>query len=194
MKALFLSGHVSLNMEPEGIRIRQGEKSRVISPPYLPYDTIVIQNAHGYVSFHALRILTSLKVSIALLDFQGRLMGQMAPYDRRTGALEMKQFLAASDRKKRLAIAKRIAIEGYKRRGMNPAFSEAKTIPELMRMEAVTADAYWNSWKIKLGQAWPEHDFDRRQNPMYSSRVRAVNRVNAVLNYSYALLDSACRT
>ena len=57
MKTLFLTGPVSLSMVTEGLKIREGDVSRVVSPPYLPYDAIVVQNAFGYVSWAALRIL-----------------------------------------------------------------------------------------------------------------------------------------
>ena len=50
MKTLFLTGPVSLSMVTEGLKIREGDESRVVSPPYLPYDAIVLQNAFGYVS------------------------------------------------------------------------------------------------------------------------------------------------
>jgi CRISPR/Cas system-associated endonuclease Cas1 len=194
MQTLFLTENVSLSMVQDGLKIKNGESTQIVSPPYIPWDLIVIQNGFGYISLAAMRILLSLRISISMLDYQGRLMGHMAPYDRRVGGLEIRQFQAASDPKKRLAIAKMIAIRGYRRRGMNPAVSSAATIPELMSMEANIAVAYWNNWKSRLDHAWPQNDFDSRVNPRYRSRKRAVTKTNAILNYSYALLQSACRT
>jgi len=194
MQTLFLTEQVAVSMVTDGLKIRNGEHTQVISPPYIPWDAIVIQNSFGYISFAAMRILLSLRVSIVMLDYQGRLMGHLAPYDRRFGGLEMRQFNASNDHKRRLSIAKSIATLGYRRRRMNPPFHEATTLPELVQMESRTADSYWNMWKVRLSSRWPEHDFDGRNHPRYRTRTRAVTRVNAILNYSYALLESACRT
>src|SRR5205809_3817011 len=194
MQTLFLTENVSLSTVQDGLKIKNGESTQIVSPPYIPWDAIVIQNGFGYVSFAAMRILLSLRVSIVMLDYQGNLMGHMAPYDLRFGGLEMRQFQAASNPKKRLAIAKSIVIRGYRRRGMSPPFSKADNLFDLMQLESRTADAYWNVWKTRLDRAWPQNDFDGRNHPRYRTRLRAVTKVNAVLNYSYSLLQSACRT
>ena len=194
MQTLFLTEDVSLSMVTDGLKIKDGERTQIVSPPYIPWDAIVIQNGFGYISFAAMRILLSLRVSIVMLDYQGDLMGHMAPYNRRFGGLQMRQFQASANPKRRLAIAKSIAIRGYHRRGMHPPFSEMDNLPELVQLESRTADAYWGKWKDRLAEQWPEHDFDGRNHPRYRTRIRAVTRVNAVLNYSYALLQTACRT
>ncbi len=194
MQTLFLTENVAVSMTKDGLKIRNGKETQTIAPPYIPWDAIVIQNGFGYISFAAMRILLSLRVSIVMLDYQGRLMGHLAPYDRRFGGLEMRQFQAANDHKKRLSIAKSIVTRGYRRRGMNPPFSKAETIAELMQLESMTADEYWNIWRARLDEKWPGHDFDGRNHPRYRTRLRAVNLVNATLNYSYALLQSSCRT
>src|SRR3989441_627770 len=194
MKALFLTGPVSLSMVTEGLKIREGNESRVVSPPYLPYDAIVVQNAFGYVSWAALRILLSLRISVVMLDYQGSVLGHMSPYARRDGDLRARQLRASDDPKKRLSIARRIVQRGYRRRGSYVNVGAASTIKELMRLEAEGAERHWARWKQRLASVWPDHDFDGRENPRYRARFRAVTRTNAVLNYSYALLEGACRT
>src|SRR5439155_1876542 len=72
--------------------------------------------------------------------------------------------------------------------------SAASTIKELMKLESLSAESYWARWKSRLASVWPEHDFDGRENPRYRAHFRAVTRTNAILNYSYSLLESACRT
>src|SRR5436189_2696709 len=101
MKTLFLEGNASLSMVSDGLKIKEGVSVRVISPPYLPWDAVVIQNAFGYVSFAALRILLSMRVSVSMLDYQGRVLGHMSPYARRSGDLRVRQLRAASDPGKR---------------------------------------------------------------------------------------------
>jgi CRISPR/Cas system-associated endonuclease Cas1 len=181
-------------MVADGLKVKTDSGATVTSPPYLPYDTVVIQNAYGYASFAALRILLSQRVSIALLDWQGHLLGHIAPYAPRRGDRWMLQLKAASDPKKRLAIAKGIVSKGYRRRGMNPPVASVGTIRELVYLESRIAESYWNAWRKRLTEAWPQNDFDGRVHPRYPIRRRAVTRVNCVLNYSYALLESACRT
>src|SRR5439155_23132482 len=67
-------------------------------------------------------------------------------------------------------------------------------IRSLLRIESGAAETYWARWKARRSAAWPQHDFDGRGNPRYRANFRAVTKVNAVLNYSYAILESACRT
>src|SRR5437667_2935037 len=133
MQTLFLTETVSLSMVQDGLKIKNREQTQIVAPPYIPWDAIIIQNGFGYVSFAAMRILLSLRVSIAMLDYQGNLMGHMAPYNRRFGGLEMRQFQAAANPGKRLSIAKSIAIKGYRRRGMHPPFSKMDNLSELVQ-------------------------------------------------------------
>jgi CRISPR/Cas system-associated endonuclease Cas1 len=181
-------------MVQDGLKIKNGESTQIVSPPYIPWDAIVIQNGFGYISFPAMRILLSLRVSIAMLDYQGSILGHMSPYNRRAGELRLKQMRASDDPKKCLAIAKKIVRRGYNRRGMTINVNKANDIQELLNLESEAAETYWARWKTRLNIAWPQHDFDGRGNPRYRANFRAVTKVNAVLNYSYAILESACRT
>jgi CRISPR/Cas system-associated endonuclease Cas1 len=194
MQTLFLTENVSLSMVTDGLKIRNGNEYKIVSPPYIPWDAIVIQNGFGYISFPAMRILLSLRVSIAMLDYQGSILGHMSPYNRRAGELRLKQMRASDDPKKCLAIAKKIVRRGYNRRGMTINVNKANDIQELLNLESEAAETYWARWKTRLNIAWPQHDFDGRGNPRYRANFRAVTKVNAVLNYSYAILESACRT
>ncbi len=194
MRTLYLSDHVSVSISDLKIRIQNGSDRREWNPLEFPYDAILIERGFGYVSFAALRVLLSLGVSVALLNYQGQILGHMAPYSRRSGDVQTRQYRAVNDPARRLRIAKSVATKGYRRRGLSPPFSLAGTLPELVRMESRAADGYWAGWSERLKSAWPDHDFDGRDNPRYHTRIRASTRVNAALNYSYALLESACRT
>jgi CRISPR-associated protein Cas1 len=181
-------------MVTDGLKIRNGERTQTISPPYIPWDAVIIQNGFGYISFPAMRILLSLRVSIVMLDYQGSVLGHMSPYNRRAGELRLKQLRASDDLKKSLSIAKKIVRRGYNRRGMQIDVNKANDVRELLKIESEAAERYWGRWKTRLTAAWPEHDFEGRGNPRYRANFRAVTKVNAVLNYSYAVLESACRT
>jgi CRISPR-associated protein Cas1 len=194
MQTLFLTENVSLSMVQDGLKIKNGESTQIVSPPYIPWDAIVIQNGFGYISFPAIRILLSLRVSIAMLDYQGSVLGHMSPYNRRAGEQRLKQLRASDDPEKCLAIAKKIVRRGYNRRGISVNVNKANDVRELLNLESAAAEAYWARWKARLAAGWPQHDFDGRGNPRYRANFRAVTKVNAVLNYSYAILESACRT
>jgi CRISPR-associated protein Cas1 len=183
-----------MSMVPDGLKVANRGESNVTPPPYLPFDHVVIQRANGYLSLPALNALMGQKISVSLLDWQGKLLGQFVPYARKSGDLWMRQFRAAENPKKRLALAKAIVAEGYKRRGMSPDVRHAASLVELRHAEANAAFAYWVRWKARLAEVWPKHDFDSRVRPDYHARFRAVNQVNAVLNYAYSLLEATART
>ena len=195
MRSLYLTGYpTKLSIGPDGLRITNGKETTATAPPYFPYDQVVIQRADGYVSLRALRVLMEQKVSIALLDYRGMLRGHFVPYARRgDGGLWLRQLTVASDPKKRLAIAKRIVSEAYERRSTPFDGSRARTVAELVSMEARIGNANWLRWAERLSERWPRHDFKGRSRPDYPTNLRAVSRVNAVLNYGYSLLEAAAR-
>lgn len=195
MKTLFLTGYpTKLSVGREGLTIASGKETNTTSPPYFPYDQVVIQRADGYISLKALRILMEQRVGIAVLDWRGILRGQFVPYARRgDGGLWLRQLSASMNPAKRLKIAQRIAIDGGKRRGLSPDYSRARSVAELVQRESRATDAYWRRWTVRLSERWPRHDFKGRSRPDYPTNLRAVSRVNAVLNYGYSLLEAAAR-
>jgi CRISPR/Cas system-associated endonuclease Cas1 len=198
MKTLYLEGApTTIRKNKNGLVFVSPSLPRdiVALPPYLPYDHVILQRARGYVSLDALRSLMAQRISVSVLDFRGNLIGQMHPGERKTGDLWLRQFRAASDPKKRLSIAKRIAIESYARKGVPPgAFGTPRSVPELMQAEARISDRYWTAWRARLSDIWPAHDFTARGRPDYDAHLRAVSAVNAALNYGLSLLEAMART
>jgi hypothetical protein len=45
MQTLFLTENVPLSMVQEGLKIKTAEATKIVSPPYIPWDAIVIQKA-----------------------------------------------------------------------------------------------------------------------------------------------------
>ncbi len=194
MRALYLTGNPTiLGVGQGGLRIREGMDERTILPPYLGCDLIVVQRARGYASWQALRVLLEAKLSVAFLDWRGRLIGQLVPYAGRTGDLHLRQLKAAASPPKRLAIARAIASEAYRRKGIEDGLAHARTLKDLMHLEAHVTQEYWAAWSERLSTIWPAHDFKGRARPDYTTNARALSRVNAVLNYAYSLLEAACR-
>jgi CRISPR-associated endonuclease Cas1 len=79
---------------------------------------------------------------------------------------------------------------------------KAETMDAIRMMEAQGASAYWSVWR-GLPICFPKNDlrrvpvhwrtFDTRKSPLSGSQRLAVNPVNAILNYLYALLESEAR-
>src|SRR2546428_10663624 len=157
MRSLYLTGYpTKLSVGPDGLRITNGKETTATAPPYFPYDQVVIQRADGYVSLRALRILMEQKVSIALLDYRGMLRGHFVPYARRgDGGLWLHQLRAATDPRQRFTIAKKIVAEAYARRGASFDCSKARTVAELVNLEARAGDSHWVRWAERLSERWP---------------------------------------
>src|SRR5207249_4585927 len=105
----------------------------------------------------------------------------------------LRQLGAVSNPKKRLAIAKKIESEAYERRGAPFNGSQARTSPDLVRLESRAGDSHWARWTERLAERWPTHDFKGRRRPDYPTNLRAVSRVNAVLNYAFSIIEAAAR-
>src|ERR1700687_4096758 len=82
------------------------------------------------------------------------------------------------------------------------ALAEAETIPSIRQLESQAAYAYWSAWR-NVPVAFPKNDrrrvpehwrsFGSRHSPLTGSPRLAVNPLNAILNYLYALLESEAR-
>jgi CRISPR associated protein Cas1 len=79
---------------------------------------------------------------------------------------------------------------------------DARTIAEIRHLESVAAQAYWLAWRF-VPLKFPESDISRvplhwrtfgtRKSPITGSQRLAVNPLNAMLNYLYAVLESESR-
>jgi len=78
----------------------------------------------------------------------------------------------------------------------------ASTVPAIRQFESLAAQAYWSAWRavpVNFPNAdarkIPEHwkSFGTRISPVSGSPRSAVNPLNAILNYLYAVLESESR-
>jgi CRISPR-associated protein Cas1 len=182
-------------------------------------ERLIVVGADGVVSLSALRWLADQKVSFVMLERDGRVLattGPVRPSDvrlRRAQALAHQTDLAFRmsreliDRK--LGGQERVARESLKDqnianviRQLRSELAEVESIDAIRTIEARAAKVYWKAWRTvtirfpakDLSRA-PEHwlSFGARASVLSGSPRLAVNSVNALLNYLYALLEAECR-
>lgn len=182
-------------------------------------ERLIVVGADGIVSLSALRWLADQKACFVMLERDGRVLattGPVRPSDvrlRRAQALALQTDLAFRmnreliDRK--LAGQERVARESLKDQRtskrileLRSELGEVQNIDAIRAIEARAAKLYWKAWQAitvrfpeKDVPRTPEHwlSFGARASVLSGSPRLAVNPVNAILNYLYALLEAECR-
>jgi CRISPR-associated endonuclease Cas1 len=181
---------------------------------------LVIIGADGMVSLAALRWLTDQNASFVMLERDGTLLATTGPVAASDARLRRAQACAGEselgleisrqlitqklDGQARVAreclrdTASADAIAGYRNE-----LKSARTPGDVRTLEARAGAAYWIGWHgvrmqfpKKDARLVPEHwlTFGSRTSPLsgFSPRL-AVNPLNAILNYAYAILESETR-
>jgi CRISPR-associated endonuclease Cas1 len=171
------------------------------------------------MSLAALRWLADQNASFVMLERNGSLLattGPVRPSDirlRRAQALAHHTCVAFRigreliDRK--LAGQERVAGESLEDQAtsalikqIRSELAEVETMDEIRSVELRAAKIYWKAWRtvpIKFPDKElprvPDHwrNFGSRASALSGSPRLAVNPVNAILNYLYALLEAECR-
>jgi CRISPR-associated protein Cas1 len=180
---------------------------------------LVVIGSDGAVSLAALRWLADQKAAFVMLDRDGSVLvttGPVRPSDSRlrraqalahesSAAIEVCRMLI--DRK--LTEQARIASDVFRNDGAANSITshrgrltKATTTAAFRLVESQAALVYWGLWR-GLSISFPRHDLPRvpdhwrtfktRQSPLTNSGRLAINPVNAMLNYLYALLESEAR-
>jgi CRISPR-associated endonuclease Cas1 len=179
---------------------------------------LVVLGHAGTISLEALRWLGELGVQFVHLDKDGRILATSAPG---TGDARLRraQALAATSKAgveiARLILGKK--LDGQERvlsRVPHPephreaftaavhALDQADSVNELVMAERDAALTYWAAWQAveirfrpsdarKLPSHWRR--FGQRGSPLTSAPRLAVNPINALLNYLYAMLEAETR-
>lgn len=180
---------------------------------------LVVIGSDGNVSLAALRWLADQDASFAMLDRDGSVLattGPVRPSDARLRRAQALAFRAETGLQiaRELLDQKLVAQERLIRDRLQDAavadtianaraeLVDANSIETLRTSEAVAAKSYWSAWR-NLTISFPSKDvhrvplhwraFGSRVSPLTGSPRLAVNPVNAVLNYLYALLESESR-
>jgi CRISPR-associated endonuclease Cas1 len=181
-------------------------------------ERLVMIGADGVVSLAAIRWLADQKASFVMLERDGSVLATTAPARPSDIRLRRAQALAYQtgaafrisreliDRK--LAGQQRVALELRDRetseniKRVRSELAEVDSIDAIRLVESRAAKVYWKAWRSaaltfpdKELLHVPEHwrSFGSRASALTGSSRLAVNPVNAVLNYLYALLEAECR-
>ena len=182
-------------------------------------ERLVIVGADGVVSLSALRWLADQSVSFVMFERDGTVLATTGPVRPSDIRLRRAQALAhesgAAFRISRELIDRKLAGQGRVAREslqdhaaselvhqLRSELAEVETIDAIRLVESRAAKIYWKAWRtlsIKFPDREiarvPEHwrNFSSRASALTGSPRLAVNPVNAVLNYLYALLEAECR-
>jgi len=195
------------------------EKKRMEFLPFqIQYDSIFIEGNYGLISFEALRWLSTHKIPISLLQWNGNLMSVTLPREPISGNLKLRQFEVYLDKETRQYVAKILIKEKVKQSfnllkelskyykeidlkklelslAKEDRFFETKTkdIGNIMTYEGRVADTYWDCLVKVFNKIYPEFNFKSRGNTLDSHNRHSSDNINALLNYGYSVLDTEIR-
>jgi CRISPR-associated endonuclease Cas1 len=207
-------GHLVLEDGIGAVR-RKGRFSRVGHG----LQRLVIVGSDGNVSLAALRWLADQNAAFVMLDRDGSVLLTTGPVRPSDAKLRRAQALAYESgmtlRIARELIARKLAGQEQVARDKLGDTHTAQTIADarlmlaevesleaLAQVERQGALAYWSAWR-SLAVTYPRKDLQRvpkhwltfgtRRSPLTGSPRLAVNPLNAILNYLYAVLESEAR-
>jgi CRISPR-associated protein Cas1 len=215
MRPLLLHGFgtsVRVNGRTLEIDWRSEGRKESYRPQQLPFDSVVVDSMTGSVSFEALRFLAVHDVPVTLLRWNGTVLSTILPRGPSNGELRVAQVGAYSDPDRRLRIAREFIREKVSKSvslaehlstnlpvSVDPIRTEAgrdlgSSVNELMVYELRVAQIYWKQFGKAVECLWPKSGFIGRRSPQRSWNNSAADPTNALLNYGYSLLESACRS
>jgi CRISPR-associated endonuclease Cas1 len=182
-------------------------------------ERLVVIGSDGFVSLGALRWLADQDASFVMLDRLGKVLLTTGPVRPSDSRLRRAQAMAHSTGAA-LEIARELIRhklvgqeEVVRHRFCNSKLADriaeicseevnADSIPLVRHLESQGAKLYWSAWS-DLEIKFPSHDLKRvpahwrtfgiRQSSITGSSRKAINPVNAILNYVYALLEAESR-
>lgn len=181
-------------------------------PQQLTFDSVVVDSMTGSVSFEALRFLAVHDVPVTLLRWNGTVLSTLLPRGPSNGELRVAQVEAYSDPDRRLKIAREFIREKVAKTAslaehlsktfpVSPepirseiASDQGRALNDLRVYEARVAQGWWKEFAKAVETIWPKSGFVSRRSPQRSWNTSAADAINALLNYGYSLLESACRS
>ena len=180
---------------------------------------VVVIGSDGIVSLSALRWLADQDASFVMLDRDGSVLTTTGPVRPTDARLRRAQALAhqsgAALQIVRELIGKKVDLQEKLAReklhncsaadtiaGFRQGIDTTKTVEMIRMFESQAAHFYWGAWRaIPINfptrdlRRVPDHwrTFRARVSPLTRSTRSAVNPLNAMLNYLYAVLESEAR-
>lgn len=182
-------------------------------------ERLVVIGSDGMVTLSALRWLADQKAAFVMLERDGSVLAAIGPVRNADARLRRAQACAGPSMlgleiSRQLIILKldgqervaRIKLQNSTAADQIAAFRDqlpaSKSIDDVRQLEAKAASIYWVAWR-ELQMQFPKPDlckipehwrrFGSRQSPLSGSPRRAVNPMNAILNYCYSILEAETR-
>jgi CRISPR-associated endonuclease Cas1 len=180
---------------------------------------LIVIGSDGLISFAALRWLADQDAAFVMLERDGSVLATTGPVRPSDARLRRAQALANTNGmaleiskeliRQKLAAQEHLVKEKFRDSGASlliaehrAALDDSKTVESLRLWESRAALTYWLTWRdliitfpmrdlSRVPQHWQR--FGARVSPLTGSPRLAVNPVNAMLNYLYAILESEAR-
>jgi len=180
---------------------------------------LIVIGSNGSVSLAALRWLADQDAAFVMLERDGSVLATTGPVRPSDSRLRRAQSLANTSHigteiareliGRKLMGQERVARDKLERADVanviasyRTSLMSARTIADVRQLESIAAQAYWLAWRF-VPIKFPESDISRvpmhwrtfgtRKSPITGSQRLAVDPLNAMLNYSYAVLESESR-
>lgn len=180
---------------------------------------LILIGSDGFISLAALRWLADQDTAFVMLERDGSVLATTGPVRPTDARLRRAQSLASTNGMaleiSKGLIRRKLAAQGQiSKDRLNDsraaqlisehcaAIDDVRTIETLRLCESRAAYEYWSGWRniritfpkrdlARVPQHWQQ--FGGRVSPLTGSPRLAVNPVNAILNYLYAILESEAR-
>ncbi len=175
----------------------------VFKPREISYDSIILQRAEGSISFEAMHWIVEHAIALTILDWKGNILTQILPSEPVSNELKIAQYRAYLNRNTHLNVARSLVSAKIRRqrdllRALAPYYS-VKT-PEVESINAASEDLiraqearYALEYFAQFGRICEKIGYEFRGRSPVKSNMRAPDLVNALLNYSYACLQTYVR-
>ncbi|HYA57681.1 MAG TPA: CRISPR-associated endonuclease Cas1 [Thermoplasmata archaeon] len=177
MRVLYLDGPgpQNIRLTSDGIELPDG----TIRPPFdTGYDTIIVANTKGFVSYPALKALGKFGVTLSLVGKGGTPLATFIPWNRNDATLRIAQMKAHLNPKLRLTVAKAL-VEAK----TGAPLEHARTIEEVRQEESIRATEYWG--RIGVSRRSGYYGWGLHRN--------ATTHENAAINYALGVLAIKAR-
>jgi len=188
-------------------------------PHKINHDSIILDNHTGNISFESMRWLMKHNIQLTLLNWNGNLLAVTLPESPISGKLRIKQYQKYLDEKIRYEIAEKIVfskinlsvnllkelanfyeidiknVEKTVQKKFQKYQKGLKTekrphFSTLMSFEGGIAILYFENLVKIFAKLAPEFNFQARWVQENRKNYNAVDEINALLNYGYAILES----
>lgn len=224
MNPLLLSGFgncVSVDKRKLIIQNKLTNERLGFYPHQIGHDSIIVDGHTGNVTFEAIRWLMKHDITVAVLNWNGNLLGVTLPQTPKASRLRVMQYRKYTDSNARYEIAAKIVSQkiansynllkelsryydvldikliektlAEQEVNYKTAYADKGSNNLLMLYEGMIATLYWDCLGKVFNKLYPNFHFKSRKNKSYSWNLNASDEINVLLNYGYAILESEVR-